>query len=178
MSIDRAFCCAKQYVPSFRAYGLPDKLIWLEGRGAETLDRCLASFRGRPGRLLVAPDLTVLGTARREISAVMARLERGRIRVVDIIHPQDETVAEMIHRAANQICRTRFRDRRTARRRGKSGGLARGMAQAQKRAEIAADWVIRNIVNDPDISWDKAVEIFDGRISEATMRRRYLDEVP
>jgi hypothetical protein len=34
--------------------------------------------------------------------------------------------------------------------------------------------VIRNIVNDPDISWEKAVEIFDGKISEATMRRHYL----
>jgi hypothetical protein len=176
MSFDRAFCTNKNHIPAFRAYGLPDKLIWLDGRGAETLDRCLSTFRGRPGRLLVAPDLTALGSARRDIAAVMARLERAKIRVLDIIHPQDETVAEMFQRAANAICTTRIVDRRTAKRRGKSGGLARGMAQAQKRAEIAADWVIRNVVNDPDISWEKAVDIFDGKISEATMRRHYLGE--
>lgn len=175
MSIERAFCRNKEHLAAFRAYGLPDKLIWLEGRGAETLDRCMASFRGRPGRLLVAPDLTVFGASRRDIVGVMARAERGRIRVVDIIHPQDEAVAEMLQRAANRVCHTRFRDRRRAKRFGASGGVARGLAQAQKRAEIASDWVIRNIVNDPDISWEKAVEIFDGRISEATMRRRYLE---
>jgi hypothetical protein len=88
MSIERAFCTNKLHIPAFRAYGLPDKLIWLDGRGPETLDRCLSTFRGRPGRLLVAPDLTALGSARRDIAAVMARLERAKIRVLDIIHPR------------------------------------------------------------------------------------------
>jgi hypothetical protein len=55
MSIERAFCTDKQHVPAFRAYGLVDKLIWLGGRGAEDLAACLESFRGRPGKLLVAP---------------------------------------------------------------------------------------------------------------------------
>lgn len=171
--ITRGFCRHRDYLAPLKGMGLVDKAIWLEGRGAETLEWCLASFRGRPGKLMIAPDLRVFGQAKRDIAAVMAQLERARIRVVDIIHPQDETIADMLQRAFVAISGSRFRDKRTARRRGRSGGIGRGLAAAGKRAEIAADFVIRNIVNDPDISWDQAVAIFDGKISEATLRRHY-----
>jgi hypothetical protein len=169
----RGYCRHRDYLAPLKGMGLVDKVIWLEGRGAETLEWCLSSFRGRPGKLLVAPDLRVFGQAKRDIAAMMARLERARIRVVDIIHPQDETVSEMLQRAFVAISGSRFRDKRTARRRGRSGGIGRGLAAAGKRAEIAADWVIRNIVSDPAITWAQAVAIFDGKISEATLRRHY-----
>lgn len=171
--IQRGYCRNRDFLAPLKAFGLVDRAIWLEARGAETLERCIASFRGRPGRLLIAPDLRVFGQARRDVAAVMAMLERARIKVFDIIHPQDDTVADMMQRAATLISGSRFRDKRTARRRGRRGGLARADIAAGHRAEIAADWVIRNIVADPDISWKTAVAIFDGKISEATLRRRY-----
>jgi hypothetical protein len=65
MSIERAFCRNKEHTAAFRAYGLPDKLTWVDGRGAEDLEACIASFRGRPGKLLIAPDLRVFGPASR-----------------------------------------------------------------------------------------------------------------
>lgn len=38
MSIERAFCRDKQHLPAFRELGLVDKLIYVDGRGAETLE--------------------------------------------------------------------------------------------------------------------------------------------
>jgi hypothetical protein len=169
----RGFCTDRQYLPALRAYGLTDKLIWLAGRGAENLDRCLSSFRGRPGRLLIAPDCRVFGQCRRDVAQVMARLERAKIRVMDIIHPQHETVAEMLTHAGNLIARGRFTRKRDARRRGARGGVANGAVAEQRRAEVAADWFLRNLVQDEDIPWKALVRALDGKISEATLRRRY-----
>lgn len=174
MTLLRGYCRNREYLPALRAMGLVDKAIWLEGRGAETLDWCLASFRARPGRLIVAPDLRVFGVARRDIATIMARLERARIRVIDALHPQDETVAEMLQRAFVAIGASRFRDRRIARRRGRQGGMANGQTAMAGRDAIAPDWLVRNIVTDPDINWKTALRLLDGRFSESTLRRHYL----
>jgi hypothetical protein len=153
MTIVRGYCHSRDFLPSLRAIGLVDKAIWLEGRGAETLEWCLASFRGRSGRLIIAPDLRVFGQARRDIAAIMSRLERARIRVIDALHPQDETVAEMLQRAFVAIGASRFRDRRIARRRGRQGGMANGQTAMTGRNAIAPDWLVRNIVNDAAERW-------------------------
>jgi len=173
MTIERGFCTNKEHLPAMRAYGLPDKLTWVAGRGAESWEQCLASFRGRPGTLLVAPDLRVFGASKKAVAAAMAQMERARIRVVDIIHPQDETVAEMLHRAGALISGGRFPDRRTARRRGRTGGLARGAAAEQSRSVTAPDWLVRNIATDPALSWATRVRLLDGKFSESTLRRHY-----
>lgn len=34
MSVERGFCTDKAHVPALRACGLPDKLIYVAGRGA------------------------------------------------------------------------------------------------------------------------------------------------
>lgn len=175
MSIERAFCRNREHLPSFKAYGLPDKLIYLDGRGGEDLDRCLASFRGRPGRLLVAPDLRVFGASKKAVAQTMARLERAKIRVVDVIHPQDETVSEQLHRASVLISGTRFRDRRTARNRGREGGVAKGEIARSTRAQIDTDRLIRNVVREhARIGWPIVLRICGGKLSESTLRRHYL----
>ncbi|HEY2010569.1 MAG TPA: hypothetical protein VGH23_16385 [Rhizomicrobium sp.] len=174
MTIERAYCQDKEHIAAFRAYGLPDKLIYVDGRGAEDLERCLDSFRGRQGKLLVAPDLTVFGDSKKAITETMARLERAKIGVVDVINPQDETLAEMLARAHRRIDGKRFPDRRKAQRRGRLGALAKAQLAAMNRAGIDATWLIRQIVNDPDVTWPTAVRILDGKISESTLRRHYL----
>lgn len=75
MTIERGFCQNKEHLAALRAYGLPDKLMYLDGRGVENLDACIASFRDRPGTLLIAPDLRVFGKSSKAIEATMARLE-------------------------------------------------------------------------------------------------------
>lgn len=175
MSIERAFCRNKEHVPAFRACGLPDRLIWVDGRGAEDIERCLATFRGRPGRLLIAPDLRVFGPDKKSIARTMARLERAKIRVVDIIHPQDETISEMTQRASVLISRPRFLDRRAARRRGREGGLAKGEIARSKRAQIDTDALIRNLVGEyRRIGWKAVIRICGGKLSQSTLRRHFL----
>lgn len=175
MSIERAFCRNREHLAAFRAYGLPDKLVYLDGRGGEDIDRCLASFRGRPGRLLIAPDLRVFGTSKKAVAITMAKLERARIKVLDVIHPQDETVSEQLHRASVLISGARFRDRRTARNRGREGGLAKGEVSRATRAQIDTDRLIRNLVSEHKrIGWRLVIRICGGKISESTLRRHYL----
>ncbi|MBV9549817.1 MAG: hypothetical protein JO256_09120 [Alphaproteobacteria bacterium] len=176
MIVERGFCTDRQYLPALRTAGLTDKLIWLAGRGAETLDRCLSSFRGRPGRLYIAPDCRVFGDSRRDIAQVMAGLERAKIRVVDVIHPQHETISDLLTHAGNLIARGRFGRKRDARRRGARGGRVKAIAAEQRRAEIAADWFLRNLVQDSDIPWKALVRALDGKMSEATLRRNYGGE--
>lgn len=173
MTIERAFCTTKDQAAHLREYGLSDKSVWFGGRGAETLDRCVATFRGRPGTLIVAHDLRVFAASKRAVAAVMGRLEDLHIRVVDISHPEDTTVAALMQRASIAISGTRFRDRRTAKRMGRAGGLANGTSADAKRAEIAPAWLLRNIVADRDIPWPVKLRILNGKISSATLRRHY-----
>ena len=171
--IERGYCRSREFVQSLRESGVTEKHLYQDGRAAENLDRCLSSFRGRPGRLLIAPDLRVFGASKKAVAEVMARLERARIQVVDVIHPQHETIAEMMQYASVLISGTRFRDRRTARRRGAEGGRAKGQAAVEARSSVAPDWLVQNIVAAPEISWKVKLRLLDGWISEATLRRHY-----
>ena len=174
MTIVRGFCTNKEHVPALKAYGISDKLIYVDGRGAEDLAACIATFRGRPGKLLIAPDLRVFGSSKKAVTGVMAQLERAKIQVIDVLHPQDETVSEMIQRASVLISGSRFRDRRTARRRGAAGGEARGLAEQHSRAGIAPEWLVRNIVAESSIAWPVKLRLLGGKISQSTLRRHYL----
>lgn len=173
MSIERAFCRNKEQATWLLKHGLPEKAIYQDGRGAENLDECIASFRGRPGKLVIAHDLRVFGDSKREVAATMARLEKAHIRVVDISHPGDVTVSEMLHRANQAIAGYRFRDRRMARKRGSEGGTAKGLAEERARAGIAPDWLIRNLVAEQEISWPIKIRVLGGKISQSTLRRKY-----
>lgn len=157
------------------AYGLPEKVTYQEGSGAETLYWCVTSFRGRPGWLILPQDLRALGKTKKVLAEQVDALERAGVRIMDLTHPEDKTYAAQLQRASVLISGTRFRDRRTARRRGREGGLAKGSASEQARAAIAPDWLVRNIVADKDIPWEAKIRVFDGKISESTLRRHYRD---
>lgn len=176
-AVTRAYARTKEQESALKEYGVPARDIYLQGRGVEDLESCLETFRGRPGRLLLASDVTAFcpgdQPSKAVVSATMTRLERAKVRVTDIIHPQDDTVSAQNRRADIRISNSRFRDRRTARRRGRKGGQRKGEIAALQRQAIAAEWVIWNVVNDPAISWAKAVRVFGGKISESTMRRQY-----
>lgn len=175
MTIARGFASTKEQATHLQEYGLPDKDIWLAGRGAETLDRCLATFRGRPGTLIVAHDLRVLGASKRAVAEVMGQLEAKNIRVVDISHPEHTTVAALMQTASIAISGARFRDRRVARRQGRAGGLAKGAKQDAARSEIATPWLVRNIVAERSIPWEVKLRLLGGKFSEATLRRHYMN---
>lgn len=169
----RGFARNKDEAAWLKKHGVPDKAVYQIGRGAEDLDECLVTFRGRPGKLIIAHDLRVFGQTKKIVADTMARLEKTRIRVVDISHPGDVTVAEMLHRALVAISGYRFRDKRTARRRGRDGGRGKGLAAEQARAGLAPDWLIRNIVAETAIAWAVKVRILGDKFSASTLRRHY-----
>jgi hypothetical protein len=173
-AIIRAYAKTKEQVEALKGYGLPDKAIFWEDRGAETLEACLATFRDRPGTLLIAHDLRVLGTSKRALAAVMDRLERAQIKVRDISHPEDETQAAMIQRANVAISGSRFQgDRPRARKQGRAGGRAKGAAAWGAREGLAPTWLVDNIVNFPGLSWNDRLMILGGKFTEPTLRRHY-----
>lgn len=169
----RGFAVTKEDAERLRDHGLPDKAIYQAGRGAESLEECLASFRGRVGKLVIARDLRAFGASKRDVAAAMANLEKAKIRVVDILHPGDVTVAEMMQRAGTAISGGRFRDRRAAKRMGRAGGLGRGMGCKNLREELVPTWLLDRIVDEREIPWHIKVALVAPHFSQSTLRRHY-----
>lgn len=153
-------------------HGLPDKAIYQAGRGAENLDECIASYRGRVGKLLVAHDLRIFGETKKMVAEVMTRLETARIRVVDISHPHDTTIAEMMQRASVAISHSGL-DKKTAKKRGRKGGLGKGVgALIARESHVPTDFVDR-IMDCTEICWRLKLEILGPQFSASTLRRHY-----
>lgn len=173
MKVQRGFCKHKDQVAALKACGLTDKEIWLDGRQAEDLERCLASFRGRPGVLMIAPNLTVFADSRKGVAAMMDRLVKAKIKVVDVVHPQDETVPAMMHRADVAIAHSGLCDRRTARKRGRRGGEAKGVAAIQRREGLVPTAFVQRVVEHPEVPWRIKMEILGPGFSKSTLRRHH-----
>ena len=170
MTIIRGFCHNSDQEDGIVAYGVPARAVYQRDRGAESLEHCLSSFRGRPGTLVLAQDLRAFGDTRREVAETMARLEKAKITVIDQTHREDVTVAQLMARANQAIACNHFvGDRQKARRRGRKGGIARGEAQAAKRED--ARKLLDRIVNCREIDWNLKARITG--ISKQTLRRHY-----
>ena len=166
----RGFCHNADQEAGIVAYGVPARSVFMRDRGAENLEHCLSSFRGRPGQLILAQDLRAFGDTRKAVAETMARLEKAKIQVIDLTHREDTTVAQMLARAYTAIARNHFvDDRQKARRRGRKGGAAKGEAHAAQRED--ARKILDRIVNCREIRWDLKVKV--AGITKHTLRRRY-----
>jgi len=170
MTETRGFCQNRDQEAGIVAYGVPARAVFMADRGAESLEHCLSSFRGRPGTLILAQDLRAFGETRRAVADTMARLEKARIAVIDLTHREDVTIAQLLARANNAIAHNHFvGDRQKARRRGRKGGVARGESHAAQRED--ARKLLDRIVNCREIDWNLKARITG--ISKHTLRRRY-----
>lgn len=155
-------------------YGLSERHVFTRGQGAEELEPCLATYRGRPGWLVLARDLRVFGGTKRLVAEQTDALEKARIRVLDITHPEDQTYAALVQRAHVLISGSRFAtDRRRARHQGRAGGFRKGVAAREYRDGLAQRWLIDRIVDHSDIPWALKVDLVHPHISESTLRRHY-----
>lgn len=170
MSEVRGFCMNADQEAGIVAYGVPARAVFQADRGAESLEHCLSSFRGRPGTLVLAQDLRAFGDTRREVAETMARLEKARINVIDLTHREDVTVAQLLARANNAIAHNHFvGDRQKARRRGRKGGTAKGEAAAAGREN--AKRLLDRIVDCWEIPWNLKARVTG--IPKHTLRRNY-----
>lgn len=170
----RGFCRNKEQEADILAHGVPARAIFIPDRGAETLEQCIASFRGRPGTLVISHDLRVLGSTKRLLAEIMAQLEKLTIKVSDLTHPQDTTVTELVQRANVLISGSRLSgDRPRARKQGRAGGRKKGEYAWNRRGEVAPRWVIDRIVDHRDIPWDVKVQLLQPHFTKSTLRRHY-----
>jgi hypothetical protein len=170
----RGFCRNKEQEDDLKAYGLTGRQIFMEERGAESLDHCLASFRDRGGILVLSHDLRVLGGTKRQVAEIMARLEKLRIKVTDLTHPEDTTIAELVQRANVLIAGARLSgDRPRARKQGRAGGRRKGEVAWNKRDDLAPRWLLDRIVDHRDVPWSVKEQLLSPHFTQATLRRHY-----
>jgi hypothetical protein len=151
--------------------------VWMEGRGAETLASCLVAFRERPGDLHVFGGLRVLAGSRDGIVKAVRDLKHRKIVVVDEMNKErsDQHGAEMLDRAMRQILGSNKvkGSSKFARKIGAQGGDAKAESAKAKRDAILREDIIRRIVNAPELTWERKVEILGEPFNESTLRRHY-----
>lgn len=170
----RGFCTQKEYRAELMRYGLSAKHVFQRGIGAEDLGPCLATYRGRPGWLVLAQDLRAFGGTKRLVANRCDELEKTSIRVLDLSHPEDRTMSALMQRAQVAISGARFgHDRRRARRFGQQGGLGRGRRAADRRDAAAPRWFLDRIVDEKRIPWNVKLDVLHPHFTESTLRRHY-----
>lgn len=163
------FCVDREGEAALSAAGV--ELIWMRGRGSESLEWAIDWLRDRPGVICVADDLRILGPTRKEIFARLAQFVRKGITLQDVRQPglNSHELAERTLASINAA--SGMGNRRTARRRGAKGGLAKGAAAWIARGEIAPRWLIENMVQ--MFGAVKTAVALDNKISASTLRRQY-----
>lgn len=170
------FCVNREGEANLLASGIPEHRIWMRGRGAESLDYALRYFRDTKGVLAVADDLRIFGPTRKDIMSRMGDLHERGITIRDVVMSEENPHA-LAHRALTAISASSgTKDHRTARKRGRSGGIGKGIAAQVARDKDVPQWLVRNIVNDRDIPWDVKMRVLDNKFSQSTLRRRYAEK--
>lgn len=132
------FCKTAEAEKELIDFGVLPINVWMVGRGAESLDEVIKRNRGEPGDLYVAEDLRVIGKTQADIFTGVKQLNKARITVHDINNPEAtiEDLMQLAFKAMHSACA--IRNHRTARRRGRQGGLAKAAnAAARRRAEVS-----------------------------------------
>lgn len=178
---EKVYCCPIPFLKATEQHqaaidaGKDARMIYVEGRGAETFETCVASFRDG-GRLCLVGGLRVLGSSRTTI------VERVRILKSKGIIPYDMDTGltdetELLNAAIQKIngARALGEDPRRPRRMGAKGGIAKGMAAQKRRNDILRDAIIQRICAAPELTWTRRAEILGEGFSESTIRRLYGD---
>lgn len=150
------------------------RAIYVEGRGAETFDACLAQFRGA-GRLGLVGGLRVLGSSRVMIMARMRDLKARGVTCFDLDTGEADEI-ELLNAAIQKINGQRAlgEDPRRPRRIGAKGGRAKGVAAQRRRDAIMNQDIVRRICMHPKLSWEDREAILGGApFSASTLRRLY-----
>lgn len=168
------WCVDREGERELIAAGIPERMVWMRGRSAETLAEAIKYFRKRAGVLTIAHDLRCLGTGQQEIFKAMAVLHKAHILIEDIAHPEDENNPhKMLARAIKALHSSNgLKDKRTAKRRGAMGGTAKGPAMAAKReAAHASRPVLERIAACTKLTWRERGAL--AGVNWQTLKRNY-----
>lgn len=161
------------------------KIIYEIGKGAEDLDHCLMAFRRRGGIIKHAADLRIFGDTQDEITEAVSKCERAKVQIVDILHPELDTISKQQKYAFGRIAFMRRwdGDKRKARNTGREGGKAKAIVAAARRAERANDDTVRRLLwiaeSRQVLTWRLLEWVLGGKpFSMATIRRHYEASAP
>ena len=169
----RGFCTSERGKDRLIEFGFDEREIYQLGHGAETFEACLNSYRGLEGWIVIPSDARDLGSNKRVISEAVSELEKGKIRILSLTHPEDDTYAAIIQRGHVAISNSRFTDPHKARSQERWGGEAKGSAAAAKRNAVMADEAVRRLCAHPKLTLSDCAEILGPLFSESTLRRNY-----
>lgn len=181
-AVDKVYCCKTPFVSATQQYqaaidaGKPERCVYIEGRGAETFEQCVASFRNG-GTLGLVGGFRVLGASRKNIMARIRELKKRKIVPYDLDSGSTDQV-ELLHTAIGQIAGARQlrNDPRQPKRLGKKGGEAKGRNAAAKRNAILQEDIVRRLCTHPKLNWEDRAQILGENFSQSTLRRLYGDE--
>lgn len=155
------------------------KSVYVIGRGTETLDNLIKACRGERGELLLATDLRIFGSKRKEIMAAMDKIESAGLKVVDIREPktsQSKLIDFALGKTAGDA--RSLSAGKTLKVAGKKGGKRKAEVQELRRAAVAHPDVVRRLCECDLIPWREKVRILGGKpFSTAGLRRMYLDKL-
>lgn len=156
------------------------KIIYEIGKGAEDLDHCLMAFRGRGGIIKHAADVRIFGDTQNEITESISKCEKANVQIVDILHPELDTVSKQQKYAFGRLAFMRRwdGDKRRARNTGSEGGKAKAIVAKARRAEQVPDDVIERLLGIANerkvLTWRLLQWALGGKpFSAATLRRHY-----
>lgn len=171
-----AFAANEHQETLLKQRGVPGDRIWCKGDAWTTIAAPLAYDRGRRGTLLVISEGRVFGDSRSEVMDSSRRIELAGVRVIDLKHLEDCTNSQVIERALSAAAGSiRLRDRRTAKRRGRTGGKAKGLSMQNRREAEVPGWLISKIVNHQKLDWSIIMDLLRTVASKSTLRRRYAE---
>lgn len=143
--------------------------------GVEDAEWAVMSFRKRPGVLAIAQDLRIFGETQEEFFGAAAFLSRRDIELHDVRYP-DAVSEDLLKKTVSAINATSgMKDKRTAKKRGRLGGLAKKLAAQQKREALDRDGVLTRLFNHKDIPWRVRMEIAGPTVKASSARRHFCN---
>lgn len=158
-----------------KTFGLKEREIYVEGRGAEDFEALLRSLHPGDDFLHVAADLRVFGDSRKEILGKTEQLEKRTVRVLDV-RDENASFSVLMDRGLAELGKyARFRGRTgKAKQIGRAGGEGKAVAAKKKRDDIMREDIVRRLCAHPKLTWQDCEDILGGKpFTVASLRRHY-----
>lgn len=177
--MDKVYCCKIPFISATEqhqaaiAAGKPERSIYVEGRGAETFEVCVAQFRAG-GTLGLCGGLRVLGASRTIIVERTLFLKSKGITPYDLDTGERDEI-KLLNAAIQKIngARALHDDPRHARRIGGKGGTAKGIKAQERRDAILHEEIVQRLWGCQKLTAKDVAAILHPTFSESTLRRKF-----
>lgn len=152
--------------------GVAPEDLFTEGENAECLDAVIAASRREGGTLIMALEGHTLGETKAAVLTAQQKIEDAKVGIFDIMSWAFKSLTQLCTQALHAVASFgRIRGRRTARRLGSRGGIAKAEAQRAWRKATVADEIVWRLLE--HLSLRDAAYVLGPPFSPATLYRHY-----